>query len=142
MVAALGHVPRSRDGTHRHEHVVLPQVLEARRQDADDGERRGIERERAAEHGRIAAHLRLPEPGAYDCDRRRIRLVVVVDQIASDDGRDAHGREEVAGHASRAETLRAIDAGERERLFTRQRERREGLRASAPVQIIHVTDRA
>ena len=60
----------------------------------DDLVGRAVERQAAAEHGRVAAEAVLPEAVAEHDDRGRARAVVVGAERAADERADAEEREE------------------------------------------------
>ena len=141
VVAAIYEVRRRRQRPDRDEEIdrageVEPRELEAARHDANNRVQGAVEPERPSEHVRIGIQPRAPERVGDDGDRRRVRLVVVVDEGAAQRRRHAQHRENIGRGPARPQPLGAIVAGERHRLVARQRQRLERSRASAPIEVV------
>ena len=130
----------------RHVDVAALEVphdeVEARRQDADDGEVLAVEEEAAADDVGIAAELALPEAGADQDHRRRARPVLVGGEVAPEHRLDAEHAEEVRRDELALEALRLADAGQAEALHARHRHRGEAAVLPLPVAEVEERDRA
>ncbi len=115
---------------HRHEEIEVQVRLGAAKPgwaDADDGEGAAVERQRAAEDGRIAGESPLPEVVAEDDDRVRVwRAVFVRQERAAENRVDTERVEEVAADDLAEDAVR-VAAGAQ--VHRRQREGDEVLDA-------------
>ena len=96
-------------------------------QDADDGVRRAVERERLAEHRRIAVEALLPHRMADQHDVLAAGRIFVRREIAADHRLQAQRRQQRRRGLEANELFRIAAAGQRERVADRQREIAEHL---------------
>jgi hypothetical protein len=85
-------------------------MLDAGREDADDGPALRVEAERASDDGGIGVEAAAPETIAQDDDAVIGPHVILVKEAAPDGG-DAECREEFGGDLHRGEAFRAAIAG-------------------------------
>ena len=133
MIPAFAEVAECPDRAGRHEEVVRAHVAESGGQDADDACRLVVEDERSTHGVAAAAERALPELRAHDRNGGRAGSVVVGNEVAAEDRRDAERVEEVCRHVTSGEPFRARASGPDEDVVARGGKRFECALPRAPV---------